>query len=358
VLNASQANVPQITGSLFGTASWAQSSSRSTTSSYAVTASYVNITGSGVTVNYGPNGIIQLTGSISSIPTLQDVTTKGNTTSASVVFTGGITGSLFGTASWAQSSSNALTASYVNTLTQDVIITGSINVLGTGSFTYLNSIYQTSSVIYSSGSNVFGDELTDVQQFTGSVDITGSLKINGVNIPQDVSTYLSSSWTSSFNDLTASFDLYTSSINSFTESINNFTSSVVTTSSFNSFTESFNSFTSSVVTTASFDLYTSSINNWTSSAYTGSVDQFATTASLNSFTASFNTYTGSNTSTFAGTSSLALTSSYVETAQTASVFVMTNYITNNYLDDATAGAAGIPLGGVYRSGNMLVVRLS
>src|SRR6056300_1284123 len=34
-----------------------------------------------------------------------------------------------------------------------------------------------SSVIFSSGSNTFGDELTDQQQFTGSVEITGSITL-------------------------------------------------------------------------------------------------------------------------------------------------------------------------------------
>jgi cytoskeletal protein CcmA (bactofilin family) len=45
----------------------------------------------------------------------------------SLKVTGGITGSLFGTASWAE---NARTASYVNPLTQDVIITGSLYISG------------------------------------------------------------------------------------------------------------------------------------------------------------------------------------------------------------------------------------
>ena len=36
-----------------------------------------------------------------------------------------------------------------------------------------------SSIIFSSGSNKFGDELTDKQEFTGSVDITGSLRVDG-----------------------------------------------------------------------------------------------------------------------------------------------------------------------------------
>jgi len=58
------------------------------------------------------------------------------------------------------------------------------------------------------------------------------------------------------------------------------------------------------------------------------------------------------------TASYALTASYVETAQSSSYFIMSNYATNNYADDTTAAAGGVPLGGVYRSGNMLLVRIS
>lgn len=95
----------------------------------------------------------------------------------SVTATQGFTGSLFGTASWAK---NALTASSADSFFVRDNITGS-NALFTGNLTAQTLVIQTisSSVIYSSGSNIFGDELTDVQQFTGSVNITGSLTVNG-----------------------------------------------------------------------------------------------------------------------------------------------------------------------------------
>jgi len=55
----------------------------------------------------------------------------------SVAVTQGITGSLFGTASWAQSSSQALTASFINPLRQNVLVTGSTFI--TGSFNLNNN---------------------------------------------------------------------------------------------------------------------------------------------------------------------------------------------------------------------------
>jgi hypothetical protein len=52
----------------------------------------------------------------------------------------------------------------------------------TASVTYLTSIYETSSISYSSGSNKFGDALNDVHEFTGSVYITGSLTAQNVSL--------------------------------------------------------------------------------------------------------------------------------------------------------------------------------
>jgi hypothetical protein len=44
----------------------------------------------------------------------------------------------------------------------------------------LNVQQVTSSIVYSSGSNIFGNSLGNTQQFTGSVSVTGSLTVGGV----------------------------------------------------------------------------------------------------------------------------------------------------------------------------------
>jgi len=72
------------------------------------------------------------------------------------------------------------------------------------SFTYVQTTYETSSVIYSSGSNQFGDALDDTQILSGSVLIVGSGSINGNRI-------LTSLDTASLSVLSSSFAL-TSSI--------------------------------------------------------------------------------------------------------------------------------------------------
>ena len=60
-------------------------------------------------------------------------------------------------------------------------ITGSLTVTGQVVAQTLNVQQVTSSIVYSSGSNIFGNSLGNTQQFTGSVSVTGSLTVNGVN---------------------------------------------------------------------------------------------------------------------------------------------------------------------------------
>ena len=84
----------------------------------------------------------------------------------------GITGSLLGTASY---SNQALTASYLNNLNQNVDIIGDVIIHGTASVDVLITNYQSSSIIYSSGSTKFGDTPDDSHQFTGSVLIEGEV---------------------------------------------------------------------------------------------------------------------------------------------------------------------------------------
>jgi hypothetical protein len=102
----------------------------------------------------------------------------------SLIVTNGITGSLFGTSSWAVNAITANTASYIlNATSASFAATGSY----ADNFTVKNTLTAqtlvvsvvSSSVVYSSGSNIFGNSLTDTQKFTGSVQITGSLSVNG-----------------------------------------------------------------------------------------------------------------------------------------------------------------------------------
>jgi hypothetical protein len=105
----------------------------------------------------------------------------------SIFATGGITGSFSGiatSASYSDFASNALSSSYAATSS----FANDLTVAGTITAQKLVVQQVTSSVIYSSGSNVFGNSLSNTQSMTGSVSVTGSLTINGVNT--NLSAYL------------------------------------------------------------------------------------------------------------------------------------------------------------------------
>jgi hypothetical protein len=133
-LRATGSFTGSFSGSLFGTASWADSASQ------AISSSYVKITSTNtgtLTVSYTTPGEIQLT-AITSSNNAQGTSNElqysagsgtfgkvvsssynsGQLTLGNVIatgsFTGSLSGSLFGTASWASTASLAITASYVN----------------------------------------------------------------------------------------------------------------------------------------------------------------------------------------------------------------------------------------------------
>jgi hypothetical protein len=95
---------------------------------------------------------------------------------------------------WSGSIDNVLSASYSATASH------ADNFTVAGTLTAQTLVIQTitSSVIYSSGSNVFGNDLSNTQQLTGSVSITGSLVVNDSNV-------ILSNQTSSMSVATASF---------------------------------------------------------------------------------------------------------------------------------------------------------
>ena len=116
----------------------------------------------------------------------QLVVTKGNGSSTTLTINNVTSASFANNATSASFAQNALSASWApdNSNRNGLIttgsiggnqsITGSLDVEGTisatsASFTYVNTIYETASVIYSSGSNQFGDASDDAQTLYGTV---------------------------------------------------------------------------------------------------------------------------------------------------------------------------------------------
>lgn len=191
-----------ITGSLFGTASFANTATSAATASYVLASAVQGLNLSQITSG-------SATASIT--PTKFSVNVNTEITGA-LNITAGITGSLFGTSSWAN---NSLTASYVeysNVANRPTLFSGSsqVQLSGISGTTFADTLYTfpgdivvqgnvtaeqliiSTSVYYvttsfSSGSTIFGNDTSDTHQFTGSVRITGSQQISGsVTISADV----------------------------------------------------------------------------------------------------------------------------------------------------------------------------
>jgi hypothetical protein len=64
-----------------------------------------------------------------------------------------------------------------NSFNGSQVVTGSLTVTGQVVAQTLNVQQVTSSIVFSSGSNIFGNDVSNTQQFTGSVSVTGSLTV-------------------------------------------------------------------------------------------------------------------------------------------------------------------------------------
>ena len=152
-----------------------------------------------------------------------------------------------------------------NSFTGNQTIIGNLNVSGVISASVLYVQTETASVIYSSGSNQFGDELIDVQTLSGSVKVQGSLTVNGVPV--------------------------------LTGSVSVDTGSLVTTASFNAYTQSTNLRLNSLETnSASVNVSISNLNTTTASLSTSITNINSFTQSQAALNGTFAT-TGSNTFT-------------------------------------------------------------
>jgi len=153
--------------------SYAETASIAISSSYATTASYAQNAPTSVSASYAATA--------SYVENAQTASYVENAQTASYVLQA-ISSSYAATASYynetdpvfvAKSASLATTGS--NNFTGDQTITGNLTVHGTTSVEVFHTIYNTSSIIYASGSTQFGDTMDDTHVFTGSLYVTGSV---------------------------------------------------------------------------------------------------------------------------------------------------------------------------------------
>ena len=193
--------------------------------------------------------------------------------------TGSIKGEIAGIEAYTSSLKAAISVSGTN-----VQIIGDLNV------NKLNVQYISSSVLVTSGSNIFGDQSTDKHEFTGSVYLQNSL-ILGTEV------------------------LGNAGLNSVSSSLIGVTNGLMD--------------------------YTSSLKGQAIVSSSTQVQNYNTFA----VTSSNNTYYGENTFT----NKVTHTNGYVVLQQVSQSL--------NYVDDTAAAAGGVPLGGLYRNGNFIVIRI-
>ena len=214
-----------------------------------------------------------------------------------------------------------------NVFTQNQTISGNLDVTGkitalSASITYLETIYETASVIYSSGSNQFGDELSDVQTLSGSVKVQGGLTVNGTDVllVGQTASYASASISSSYALLATSASvIYVQNTSANQPHKVTFVDASNTTGQLqadNDFT--YNPNTNLLTTTASFAITASYALNVTPT----DVSMFVSQSTFNTYTSSINSYTASNDSKV--NSLIAATASYVTSAQTSSMSVLSS----------------------------------
>ncbi len=102
----------------------------------------------------------------------------------------------------------------------DTSITGSLKVSGNITAEQYNVTVISSSVLFQSGSSKLGDTLDDTHQLTGSVNITGSISLNGEPIGTGkLNETTFQAYTSSNDGRVSALETSSGSLNSFTSSI-------------------------------------------------------------------------------------------------------------------------------------------
>jgi hypothetical protein len=270
-----------------------------------------------------------------------------------------LTGSLLGTASYAAFANtssyavNATTASYaINATTaQTASFANNFTVAGTLTAQTINVQTVSSSVVYSSGSNRFGNDLTNTQSITGSASITGSLQVNGSNVILSNQTSSMSVATASYveNAQTASYVLQAVSASYATSALTASHALTAPYSGLQGTVPTWNQNTTGTAATASYVLQAVSAsyatNALSASYWSGSIENAATASYvLQAVSASY--WSGSILN--ATSASYALTASYSNNTTSASYALTASYAVNatsasytltaSYSDNATTSS--------------------
>lgn len=187
-----------------------------------------------------------------------------------------------------------------NTFTGTQSIIGNVNISGKLSVNSIEAVYETSSILYTSGSTQIGDQSTDVHTIFGTVNLNGlalgTNELMAQTASQAAVNLGISSTTGSINTTTSSFNSEFIKIGSTTSSIH------FTTQSLNTQTGSQNSLNAQIgIATGSLNAFTQSLNSLSGSFATTGSNTFrgnqAITGSLSVSAGEFNVITGSGNMT-------------------------------------------------------------
>jgi hypothetical protein len=207
-------------------------------------------------------------------------------------------------------------------------VTGDINVTGTLSAYKINTTIESSSVIFSSGSNILGDDASDIQTLNGLVRVSGNQQITGsLGVSQTITSNVvtTTTLTGIGNPTTysASVDLRLTDLNAYRIIDNQkFNDLAVTTASMNISLDKLNSWTSSYQPVIVSLQASQSIDNTKWSNLGSQSGSFITESETGSFaTTGSNSFNGNQTitgSVYGNTIALSITS------QTASMNLSTS----------------------------------
>lgn len=176
----------------------------------------------------------------------------------------------------------------------NVFIENDLIVSGTLFANKVVTLIESSSIIFSSGSNILGDSILDIQTLNGTIIMSGSSSLTGsMGITGDLNVLgnISSSTLSGMgnvNQFVTSIQASTSSLNLYTASAENkFTAIQASTSSLNNYTASAdNKFLAIQASTASLNAFTASQQPSFNALNAFTASQLSVNSNLNAFTAS------------------------------------------------------------------------
>jgi hypothetical protein len=194
------------------------------------------------------------------------------------------------------------------TITGNEVVNGNVTISGRLTVNEVYAHYETASIIYSDGSNKFGDSVLDKHEFTGSSNFIGSVFINGENYTAYSSsnstlfTNYSSSDSTKFTNYSSSNAIYVTALSSSNSTtFTNFSSSDSTkfTNYSSSNSTTFTNFSSS---NASYVTLLSSSNSTTFTNFSSSNQTYVTALSSSNST-TFTNFSSSNSTTITNISS-------------------------------------------------------